>query len=587
VAGGALVLMIPPIVAGIAVMRPQWYPTGDMAQAELHVRGFWSHPPLVGAAGRIQDAAGVQGSHPGPLLWLALWPVYALGSSTSAALVVSVVLVHLVAIALALWLAARRGGAVFAVALGAALAIVVRAGGPDMLTEPWNPWMGLLPFLALVLAVWSVLDGERWAIVLAVAAGSYCIQAHVGYVIVVTGLLALAATTMIVETVRADRRGAATWPATAAWLGAATVLGVVMWIPPIIDQLGRQPGNLSILRSSFGDPDGPYLGAAEVAEIAAVQFNLMGPWVFGPQVDSFDAVRVLGLAGFVALWVAGVVSARRRGATSELHLHAVLAVVVALAIVSISRIFGLYFEYTVRWVWFVAATVVAASVTSLWRSRHVTGRVPAALGLIAVVAYLSVGAWQFAARAGPTGAVDSRIVDALSAEVTGDLEAGGRHLVRWWDPVVLGATGIGMVLELERQGFTVGVDRQFAAAALPHRVMPEETADDVLYVVSGESAIGRARTLPGLEELGAYDVRSASERARSVELRAAIEDGLVRAGQADRVPVLDASYGLAQLQFGSPPVPPAIRDELEEYIALRQPTAVFRTAPGTPVVPLG
>ena len=81
----------PAIVAAIAIVRPQWYPTGDMAQAELHVRGFWSHPPLVGAAGRIQNAAGVQGSHPGPLLWLAMWPIYALGGSTSTALVVSVV----------------------------------------------------------------------------------------------------------------------------------------------------------------------------------------------------------------------------------------------------------------------------------------------------------------------------------------------------------------------------------------------------------------------------------------------------------------------------------------------------------------
>ena len=584
--------MIPPIAAGIAVLRPQWYPTGDMAQAELHVRGFWSHPPLVGAAGRIQDTAGVQGSHPGPLLWLAMWPIYALGGSTSAALVVSVVVVHLATMTLALWLAARRGGAAFAIALGVVLALVVRAGGPEVFTEPWNPWMGLLPFLVLLLAVWSVLDGERWAMVLAVAAGTYCVQAHVGYVVVVGGLLALAATVMVVATVRssADRRQttvAGAWRATAAWLGAAALVGAVMWIPPIIDQLRREPGNLSILRSSFGNPDGPYLGAATVAEITAVQFNLVGPWMFGPGADSFDAVRLVGLAGFVALWVAGVLSARRRAATSELHLHAILAVTVALAIVSISRIFGLYFEYTVRWAWLIAGTVIAASVVSLWRSRPVAGRVLVACGLVAGVAYVGVGAWQFADRAGPTGAIDSRIVGALAAEVADDLDRGTPYLVRWWDPVVLGATGIGMVLELEREGFTVGVDRQFAAAALPHRVQPEETAGDVLYVVSGEAALDRARTVPGLEELGSYDVRTASERERSAELRAAIEEGLVDAGQADRVGLLDASYGLAQLQFGLPPVPAAIRDELEEYIALRQPAAVFRAPPGTPVLPLG
>ena len=110
VIAAAVIVLIPAIVAAIAVLRPQWYPTGDMAQAELHVRGFWSHPPLVGAAGRIANADGVSGSHPGPLLWLAMWPMYAIGGATSASLVVSVVLVHVATLVLALWLAVRRGG---------------------------------------------------------------------------------------------------------------------------------------------------------------------------------------------------------------------------------------------------------------------------------------------------------------------------------------------------------------------------------------------------------------------------------------------------------------------------------------------
>ena len=42
---------MPLVVALISVSRETWYPTGDMAQAELHVAGFFSHPPLVGAAG--------------------------------------------------------------------------------------------------------------------------------------------------------------------------------------------------------------------------------------------------------------------------------------------------------------------------------------------------------------------------------------------------------------------------------------------------------------------------------------------------------------------------------------------------------
>ena len=84
IAVAAAIVFVPVVVALVALARPTWFPTGDMAQAELHVRGFWSHPPLVGAAGRIDDDAGVQGSHPGPLLWLAMWPIYALGAQRGA-----------------------------------------------------------------------------------------------------------------------------------------------------------------------------------------------------------------------------------------------------------------------------------------------------------------------------------------------------------------------------------------------------------------------------------------------------------------------------------------------------------------------
>jgi hypothetical protein len=578
VAGGAVLLLLPAIVAAIAIVRPQWYPTGDLAQAELHVRGFWEHPPLVGAAGRIQNTDGVQGSHPGPLMWLALWPVYAAGGSTSTSLVVSVVLVHTITLGVALWLAVRRGGVVFAVALAATLAILVRAGGPEVFTEPWNPWMGLLPFLLFILAAWSILDGERWAIVLAVAAGTYCVQAHAGYVVVVVGLLLFVATMMVVWS---------GWRRAAPWLGAAAVVGVVLWIPPVLDQLRRDPGNFSILGDNFGNPDGPYLALSRVAEIVVVQLNLLGPWMRGPSVDDVDVLTVLGFVGFVALWVLAARAARRRRASSELHLHALLAVAAVLAVVAISRIFGSYFEYTIRWVWMIVATVIAASITSLWRSRPVTGRAGLAVAAVTIVTVVAIGAVQFADRAGPTGAIDSRIVGPLAAEVEPMLSRDTPYLLRWWDPAVLGATAFGMVLELERQGYTVGIDAPYAAAAMPHRVQAEETAGAVLYLVLGEPSIERARAVPGLEELGSYDVRTPAERRRSDELRSAIEQGLVDAGQADRVPMLDAFYGIAQLQFGPEPAPPELRPAIDEYVALRQPAALFRAAPGTPVLPLG
>ena len=568
-----------------------------MAQAELHVRGFWSHPPLVGAAGRIQNVDGVQGSHPGPALWLATWPVYAALGSGSWALMVSVAAVHLATLVLALWLAWRRGGPVFTIVLAACLTFVVRAGGPGVLTEPWNPWMGLLPFLVFVLAAWCLLERDLWAAPLAVVAGSYSIQAHVGYLLIVVGML-LAVTVVVLRGAwRTDRRRVA-W-----WFGWAALAGAVTWLPPLVDQVRRSPGNVSILIDNFRHPDGPYLGLGDIAEIVGVQFNLLGPWVFGPGRDSFDAVAIVGFVGLLVPWALAVRSARSRRATPELHLHALLGLAWLLAVVSIARIFGPFFEYTVRWLWLLAVLVITASVWTLLRSRRdpevtepeVTEQaseeaMPARRAIAGVVSIAVVVALlasvQFATRAEPTGAIDSRIVGGLVPEVLDDLDESDHYLLRWWDPAVFGATGFGMVLELERRGFTVGVDPQFAAAALPHRVQPEASASAVLYLVLGEASIERARRTPGLVELGGFEPRDAADRERSDELRVEIERQLTEAGQADRIALLDAYYGQAQLLFNEPAPPPGVRDLLAEYIDLRQPAVMFRAQPGTPVLPL-
>ena len=190
----------------------------------------------------------------------------------------------------------------------------------------------------------------------------------------------------------------------------------MLWIPPLLDQLRRDPGNLSILRDNFTHPDAPYLGLGTVAEVVIVQFNLLGPWLLGHGRHGTDVGAVVGCIGFVMLWAAAVRAAWRRRASSELHLHVVLAIVAVLAVVSVSRIFGLYLEYTVRWMWLITGTVVAASVLSLWRAHPLPmrwWRAAALSGIGLATAGLLVASLQFADRAGPTGAVDSRIVAGL------------------------------------------------------------------------------------------------------------------------------------------------------------------------------
>src|SRR6267154_727352 len=76
------VLAFPLIVALVELRRPHWYPLLDMAQTEIRVRDISTgHPPLIGLAGRIGPFGPNGGSHPGPLSFYALWPVWRLSAA--------------------------------------------------------------------------------------------------------------------------------------------------------------------------------------------------------------------------------------------------------------------------------------------------------------------------------------------------------------------------------------------------------------------------------------------------------------------------------------------------------------------------
>ncbi|HEY7938548.1 MAG TPA: hypothetical protein VID05_01880, partial [Acidimicrobiales bacterium] len=129
---GALLLLlfaVPMAIALGSLHHPTWFPMLDLAQTDMRVRAVGSlHPPLLGLPGRI-GPPGDQGSHPGPLSFILLWPVYAVFGGRGWALFVSTFALHLVAIATALWLAFRRGGTTLMLAMGLVLIVLTRTYG--------------------------------------------------------------------------------------------------------------------------------------------------------------------------------------------------------------------------------------------------------------------------------------------------------------------------------------------------------------------------------------------------------------------------------------------------------------------------
>jgi hypothetical protein len=402
----------------------------------------------------------------------------------------------------------------------------------------------------------------RWVVAAAIV-GSHCVQCHAGYALVVgIGLLAVA-----VALVRRRAIGV---------LGIGGGALFLAWLAPLVDQMRREPGNLSILVDHFGSPGEPGIAIVDALRIVATQFNVVGPWLLGPG-PSQPAETWARWPGFAVLVVLGVVAHRRATKTGDRLIAGLLATVAAgcaVAVLSILRLFGPYFEYTIRWTWILAALLTSLSGLALVRSTRpsVSRRAPAlpvwlgGLLIVAVVAGASAGA-----DARMPGATDSRIVSELVPQVETRI-GDDTVLLRFWDPYTLDATGFGTMLELERRGHTVRVDPGFAAAALPHRTATADQVDQIWWIVVGP-ANDELAAESSVERLAYVNPRSAAEQSEAERLLADIATGLRSTGRSELIDQLFAPG--ASLLFAEPPLEPDVATMVRDLYLLGQPVGVY------------
>lgn len=365
---------MPLAIALVALTSPPWYPSLDFAMTALRVRDVaTAERPLVGLAGRLAGH-GVQGSHPGPLSFYALWPVYRLLGGSGWALLAATATLNTAAAGAALWIAWRRAGAVGLGGLAAGLAVLVHGYGIERLTEPWNPYLPALWWIVFLLAAWSVLCGDLPLLPLAVFAGSLCAQTHVPYLGSVGCLLAVLAAAVAVRARRgtgADRRRAL------RWAGAGAAVLVVLWLPPVIDELTRDPGNLTIIRESFVHPPAPELGLTTAT--LDVWLSLLDVSQLARHKLSYEEAPIgssLAGAAVLALWAAAAVAAwrRRRSEPALWHLHVVVTLALALGLASVSRIYGSAWAYLLLGGW---GTALLALLATGWTAAVLWSRAPA------------------------------------------------------------------------------------------------------------------------------------------------------------------------------------------------------------------
>ena len=596
----ALVGAVPMLVAVIALSRFTWHPVGDLAQAMLRQYSFWSDPPLVGPAGRIGPFGG-QGNHPGPLMFWITWPAWKILGSSSWAYQASVALITLLAYCATVMVVHRRGGWPVALVIATVGAVLMRSFGPVALTQPWNPYLPLIPFLLFVVLCWLALCGHVRLLPGAVAAGSFCVQCHVGYAPAAVAGLAISIGGLFLLRIgdgwESRRRGAlppshdAKHRATPdemlvevtprvgykrlfVWSGVSALVGVILWIPPILDQLNHRPGNMRILLDTYRTQTGHVIGLRSGAHIVLTQLNPFGNWLLGTR--HILATPVPGALLLLA-WCLGVGVAWRARHQVLLRLDAVLAAMLACALFWSVRLDSVRYLYLVEWFWVITALMV---VTVGWcaaivlRSRRPTWpalRTVSSSMVSLLLVSTAVFTWT-AVGVTPPDMSYSRTIAALAPSTVEALDPTQRYLVRWTDPIALGGPGFGMLLELERQGLDVGAPKYYSAAVEPHRVRAESDADSVITVVSGDDNIALARRIPGAREVAATDHRSPAERARYQSLQDRAREELVAQGLPE---VANQISGTIWAGLIDPRVNQQTFETLSEMLSIGVGTAVF------------
>jgi hypothetical protein len=590
VVGLTAALAVPLIVALVALRRPHWYPLMDLALIEMRVRDIGTaHPPLTGLVGRF-PVGDQQADHPGPLGFYGLWPFYRLFGSSAYALLAASVAVHVVAIVVLLWIASRRGRIGLLLGVSFVVALLARAYGANVLTEAWNPHLPVLWWLVFMFAVWSVVCDDLPLLPVAAAAGSFCVQTHVSYLgpVAALGLFALVAACRgtISAGARWSRRELAVWVA----IAAGTTL--ILWIPPILEELRAGTGNLSLLWGYFTDTANRPVGLGRGGELLLLHLNpvrLLSGEIWGMH-DGDAGLEPTGsvVPGLLVLivWLAAAVASRWLHDKRVSALHMVVAVALLSAVVAMSRIVGFVWYWVVLWAWGIAAAMLLATG---WTAGLAVSRARRRAGggagrrsvLLAAAAATAVVTAAFAAEAASVEVVTgpSRIVgellpstiEALDTDAPAGVGRKGPYLVVWSDPVNLGVHGYSLANELERHGFEVGMSEQAAPQVGEHRVVSTDEVAAYVHLAGGKfiEAVGAQ---PGAEQVAYADVRTPSERTEYDRLREQLIGRLTAAELTDLVPLVDENVWAFRY---NPRLDQRVADLAERMIEIGVPYAVI------------
>ncbi len=566
----AVALTLVALAPIIAVLIQRWgrvyVPVGDQAILDLRVRDVWtfsSDTPLTGPYSRFGW------NHPGPTMYYLLALFSGLARQQAWASLVGNVLLQGVAVVWTARLSWKHGGLRWMVPWLAVITLSYWATGPWIFQQLWNPYLPYPFFTLLLLQAWLVGSGEGRRLVGMAFVASFLIQTHVGYALPVLAVSLWAVVRLLMAEHRAGRR-MRRW---SLWWPPLLVLGVLWFVPLVVDTALHWPGN-TVRLVEFYLGIGPVrhppaLGLHSALGYLATEFRWRPPWLGGPDpVDGFTSltapssavwlvvpVVLIGLSWGLARW-------RRRPDLTALA--ELLAVVVVAGVVALAVLTGPPFPYLFFWrIPIGAATVVlglvvvADTLLGARTARSAALRpsggsggpadwrrgaaVALCLLLVGITALASARVTRSVAAAdGPVAPMEP-VAASIISQLQREGEPTGPVLVRY-SGSPLGGLHAAVVDQLAREGARVYVDRGLGYQFGYTRTASPAQVDQVWYVTEESELTSLISRATDARVLAVSHPLPAVEQAELIALQRTLADQLTAAGHADDVGDLFSEY---------------------------------------------
>jgi hypothetical protein len=384
-AGAFAVVLLPFLVALVHLVATgggRIYLPDDLALIDLHTRRALAWKQQLG----VFDHYGW--NHPGPSYFYLLSVAYRLLGSGARAMFVGATALNMLAAVAVVAVVRRRTGparALWAATWVCLLAGVVAAAGPSATTysestlgalvSPWNPTVVIFPLLLFTVLCAAAVDRSPLSLLAALVVGSFIIQTDISVLPVVAALFVASAVACLAVRLadrhRGDRsertptpvpevrpvpgQGQSRWRWRGwSWAVAGSAVFVLMWIPPVVQQLTNHPGNFTLLMRFFtsGRP-GQSVVVGVWSVVAALGVLAQGPAeVMHSVLGSAPAHAAADVVVSVVVAVAGtavtVIAARQRNLFAA-GLAALGLVGCVVTGVAVTRVTGSVYGYLVVW----------------------------------------------------------------------------------------------------------------------------------------------------------------------------------------------------------------------------------------------